>query len=80
VAEGAFVGLPLMVTLDPAVGTVLLVVRIGFEAVTVTDGNAEDGKNPLQSPPLQVLYAQSAFVRHDAWKLPHCGISIEFVA
>jgi hypothetical protein len=40
----------------------------------------DEGKRPLQNPPLQVLNAHCWLLLHEAWKLPQTVCSIELVA
>jgi hypothetical protein len=44
------------------------------------DDAAEDGRKPLQNPPLHVLNAHCWSLVQEAWKFPQTGWSIEFTA
>lgn len=48
--------------------------------VGVAEEAEDEGRKPLQKPLLQVLNAHCWSLVQEAWKLPHTGWSIEFVA
>jgi hypothetical protein len=52
-------------------GCIVLAAGIGFIEVEGLTGNSLEGLNPLQRPPLQMLYAHCASLWHSALKFPH---------
>jgi hypothetical protein len=61
-------------------GCIVLAAGIGFIEVEGLTGNSLEGLNPLQRPPLQMLYAHCASLSHSALKFPHWAINMALLA